>query len=218
MIRKIRSQQLGRELFADGLVGLVLDFVQETWKGIQLPHGIRLEKRITLLFMKELNRCCHEDTAYDWAFFPEVPDCNAEGKEVSRIDIGVSAPGRRQPEYCFVFEGKRLNISRGGRTISNAAEYVGPAGMMCFVTGKYSSGQSEGGMLGYVMDGELNPARSAIVDRINLKRTELRLAPGTAYSPSKQMPKAPFNGETKHSLEKARKFTIFHLLLPIQRN
>jgi hypothetical protein len=75
---------------------------------------------------------------------------------------------------CLSFECKRLNVRKknGGRD-SLAFQYIAK-GMMRFVEGKYSPEVPVGGMIGYVMDGDLDKAYRAIRRQITKHALKLR--------------------------------------------
>lgn len=70
-------------------------------------------------------------------------------------------------EVCLTLECKRLNVVRSqgkGRT-TLARQYV-EKGMMRFINGQYSNDCSVGGMIGYVMDGDVTAAQNAVISEI----------------------------------------------------
>jgi hypothetical protein len=84
------------------------------------------------------------------------------------------------------------------------------------VDGKYGAGHPGGGMIGYVMDGDVPSALEAIKQRISKRRISLRVTPAGDYKPSPMMPMHSQNGETQHQRRDGC-FTIYHLLLPLHR-
>lgn len=83
-------------------------------------------------------------------------DANGDAVTVGRVDIAVIFA--LEYDATLVYECKRLNVvpSSGGKK-SLATEYV-VEGMMRFICCRYGSGVSLGGMLGYVMDGNVDKA------------------------------------------------------------
>lgn len=75
-------------------------------------------------------------------------------------------------EACLALECKRLNVVWKSRPDPLARKYV-LDGMMRFVSGQYSKGFPVGGMIGYVMDGDVAAAHSSVLDQIN--KASLRL-------------------------------------------
>ncbi len=202
------SRQKGWGLFPEGWVGEVLRYIIDVWETIYLPAKIRLETRITKLLVGAI-RQRFETENRDWFVTVEDPDWNQSGKEVSRTDIRFYPPGPNRHSVCFVFECKRLNKSS-----SDAAKYAGTDGMMCFVTGKYSEGLPFGGMIGFVMDGQVAVAQTAISNAIRKKEQLLRLSANGHYKQSPLLPSNSSHGETWHELTNGS-FVIYHLLLGV---
>ena len=202
------TRERGWGLFPDGWAGEVLHCILDVWKGFRLPSPVRLEPRITKLLVGAIRKR-YEAEERDWFLTVEDPDWNESGKEISRTDIRFYPLGKRRYSAWFVFESKCLNTPK-----SNASKYVGD-GMMCFITGKYSAGLPNAGMIGYVMDGNVPRARSAICNAINKKRELLRLSAQGEYQPSPVLDHHKLHGETVHQLSDGR-FTIFHLLLKVR--
>lgn len=201
------SRERGLGLFPAGFEGEVLHLVIEVWATLELPRNARLEPRITKLLAKSLRQRFNEEQR-DGFVTVEDPDSDNDGKEISRTDIRVFPP--KQHLAAFVLESKRLNTPK-----SNASEYVGKGGMMCFITGKYSRGLPCGAMLGYVMDADVSRAHAAVCKAVKKKCVALRLTEnGEARLSAMLRQSKP--GETKHTLPDGL-FTIYHLLLPVCR-
>jgi hypothetical protein len=97
-------------------------------------------------------------------------------KEAGKKDI-VFFPGH-DADFYFCLEAKRLNVRVSGVMRSLADEYV-KEGMHRFVTGKYSRHVHHGGMLGYVLDGDVPRAMSNVLDNIRRHHAALGMdAPG----------------------------------------
>ena len=194
-------------LFPTGFEGEVLRLVIDVWRTLELPRNARLEPRITKLLVKALRQRFQQEQR-DGFVTPEEPDADESGKEISRTDIRVYPP-KQHLDVAFVLESKRLNTPK-----SNASEYVGDGGMMCFIAGKYSRGLPCGAMLGYVMDANVPRAHKAVCEAVRHKRVELWLAKDGDYRASPLLPDEKWHGETRHALPDGG-FTIFHLLLPV---
>ena len=82
------------------------------------------------------------------------------GEELGRIDL-CWLHGHHDEAY-LAFECKRLNVSFASGKRSLAGDYVGEKGMERFLSGKYSAGHEDAGMLGYVMDGKVAGAIEAV--------------------------------------------------------
>ncbi len=85
---------------------------------------------------------------------------------------------------------------------------------MCFVTGKYSGSVTNGGMMGYVMDGQIKEAIISVGKLIKNKRLALKLAKDTGLERSSVMGNSQNVRETRHILNE-RKFTIHHIFLAV---
>ena len=201
------SGERGLGLFPAGFEGEVLHLVIEVWATLELPRNARLEPRITKLLAKALRQRFNKEQR-DGFVTVEDPDSDDDGKEISRTDIRVFPP--KQHLGAFVLESKRLNTPK-----SNASEYVGAGGMMCFISGKYSRGLPCGAMLGYVMDADVRRAHAAVCAAVKDKRSALLLAKDGDYQPSPALESHIWHGETRHLLSDGR-FAIYHLLLPVR--
>ena len=98
---------------------------------------------------------------YDYQFVPlRLTEGQVAGQHV-RIDLAAIID--REGHTYVAYECKKLNVhGADGARRSRAGAYVGDDGMMCFVTEKYAKGLPFGGMLGYVMDGDLDFAYTSI--------------------------------------------------------
>jgi hypothetical protein len=145
-----------------------------------------------------------------WRESPE--DDPASSKEKGRIDLRL-LHGWREEVY-FAFECKRLNVvNKGGRSVSLSSAYVGNNGMMRFITGQYSLTLPEGGMIGYVLDGDVARAKNSVNTSIRNKCRELKMNLSGELSDSSIRPADDQVSETLHHLNSG-KFLMHHLLLP----
>ena len=76
-----------------------------------------------------------------------------------RIDMALLLDQER--ERYLAYECKRLNVVRNGTTSSLATPYV-LQGMLRFITEQYAADLPVGCMLGYVLDGNVNTARTKV--------------------------------------------------------
>ncbi len=203
---------LWADLFPDHLIPNILELVVTTWQRLQKPQPLDYEVPISRRFREALRggKDLHE---LPFTIWPESSETDPDtGKEIGRIDIRF-LHGWREDVY-FAFECKRLRIPYSSRIQSNTGEYVGTNGMMRFITGKYSKGLTSGGMIGYVMDGNLSAAVPAVKKAINKNREHLRLISGSSLDFSSMMPRKQAVKETRHDLTK-REFTIHHVFLEV---
>lgn len=95
------------------------------------------------------------------------------GENLGRLDIAFIPLVPREDIY-FCLENKRLNILKNRKLRTNASEYV-RLGMLRFVTGQYSRMVRHGGMLGYVLDGNISGAMTNVEANISRRHEELRM-------------------------------------------
>jgi hypothetical protein len=141
-----------------------------------------------------------------------VDDINTES-EIGRIDLRLTH-GYRSEVY-FAFECKRLNvIDKNGRTSTLAREYV-MNGMTRFVGSEpqYAIGLKQGGMIGYVMNGKIDGAITAVNKQIKDHYKDLQMKPSKGLNPSSRLT-ANLIRESLHHLPD-REFAIHHVFLPI---
>ncbi len=201
-----------RAWFVSDFVPEILELVLATWETFRLCPSVRLEPRITNLFSDALQDA-YEKQNKCWFIIPEMKQSHPKtGKEVARHDIRFFHRHVGGQRLYFVFECKRLNDVRRGRTIPRASGYT--LGMMQFVSGKYGAGHPCGGMIGYVIDGNVPAAHTAVKARMAKCCGQLRITAHGSYCASPFMPRHAHNGETKHHRSDGE-FVIYHLLLPV---
>jgi hypothetical protein len=132
------------------------------------------------------------------------------------MDIAFIPLVPREDIY-FCLESKRLNVIKSGTPRTYASEYV-RFGMLRFVTGQYSKAVHHGGMLGYVLDGNVSDAIANVEGNIRQRHEELCMTPPGVFSAS-----AVLNGddrarETHHQrAHETSVFRIHHIFMPAQR-
>lgn len=202
------DESLWGDLFPDYLIPDILKLVVDTWRTFLKPKSSDHEVPINRRFCEDLRRE-KDRRRLPFRISPESSETDPiSGKEIGRIDIRF-IHGYRERVY-FAFECKRLRINR---TTPNTHAYVGEDGMMCFVGGKYAGNLDSGGMIGYVMDGDVPRAIAAVSKVINQKSKELCLVTGTRMTVSNMIPDESVT-ETYHTIT-TRHFTIYHLFLAI---
>jgi hypothetical protein len=134
--------------------------------------------------------------------------------EIGRIDLRF-LHGYREDVY-LAFECKRLRIpGPSGSVQPNTSEYVGENGIGRHLSGKYSRGLNEAGMIGYVMDGKIRDARGSIRRALDKARQELRLIEETGLEPCTFHPMETRLAESRHSLPD-RFLRIHHVFLAVR--
>ena len=81
----------------------------------------------------------------------------------------------QERERYLAYECKRLNVPQAGGTRSLATQYV-LKGVLRFITEQYAADLPVGCMLGYVLDGNVNTARSKVCAAIDSHKGEIGLA------------------------------------------
>jgi len=198
-------------LFPDGLVPAIIDLFLEAWDAIPYPAPDMLEEPITRVFYCYL--CQHKKrTTLPFSFSVESHEIDrSTGELLGRIDLRIQ--NGDQEDVYFAFECKRLNVVVKGKWSSLAGEYV-ENGMARFVTGQYAKGLDKGGMVGYVMDGQLDDAILAVKEAVEKKRELLKMGKKATLDDSSLRPSVKQVKETKHRQAK-RPFLIHHIFLPV---
>jgi hypothetical protein len=199
----------------DSMVPDILKLVIASWTEMASPARDEKEDNIT----EELCRILKQNrTSRDLPFqihiqFVEMEPANNE--RLGRLDIAFIPTINREDIY-FCLECKRLNVVSGGTTRSYAAEYV-LFGMLRFVTGQYSKAVQHGGMLGYVLDGNVSRAMTNVEANIQSQRSALCMSPSGTFMPSTVLENEECARETHHdrSHEKQQVFRIHHLFMAV---
>jgi hypothetical protein len=195
----------------------IFSLVDVAWPKVSRPHAAWLEPRITGLLQRAMIN--EQESLYQSnpPFFISEDVKKRDpitGKEKERSDIEVHLRQhyiKGQRPY-FVFESKRLNITRVGVVDSNAHEYVGDEGMGCLLAGTYDAVPDYNGMLAFVMDGNVARAKQSVETQIGRKSHELLLDGEAKIYFSTLMPKGKSHGETHH-FDGSKKTALFHMFL-----
>lgn len=146
-----------------------------------------------------------------------IYDNSAEQEDpIGRLDFRfLGRPQRRDTEWYFAIESKRLHVSFPSGWKSCVSEYVTDhQGMMCFVTQRYSRGLFCAGMLGYVMDGNIKGARNAVAAAIRDNSEQMTRAPPCELTACTILAGDERIGESVHKLEHGR-FVIYHIFIAV---
>ena len=208
------AKEWKRDLFPYELIPEILELVIASWNIFQKPNRLDREVSISKGFTKKLRT--EKNQHYDLPFkiWYELPDIDTLNEDEGRIDILFSYIETPREDIYFAFECKRLRIPYATGLATNNSKYVNEQGMMCFVTGKYSGSVTNGGMMGYVMDGQTKKAITSVGELIKNKRLALKLDKDTALERSSIMGNSQNVRETRHILNE-RKFTIHHIFLTV---
>lgn len=199
-------------LFPDGLVTDIIALVMDGWQGFPKPRRDEREPRITGRFREHLRK---EKglRMLPFTIWPESSETDPDtGEETGRLDLRFLR-GWREDVY-FAIECKRLNVmnTKGSRS-SLAGPYV-EEGMMRFVSGKYARGLDKGGMLGYVMDGQVGDAIKFVDRAVRRRRPALFMRGRDGLSTSSVRECDTHVKETRHELS-SREFVIHHLFVAV---
>lgn len=197
------------DLFPGDLIPQILDLVIGAWARFEKPESTALEVAITRRF-RALLRQERSLRRLTFRIERESPeDTPDSGEEMGRIDLRFSH-GYREEVY-FAFECKRLNVMKGNRRSSLAPEYV-KEGLMRFVEGRYARDLDTGGMIGYVMDGDVPAAVKSVRKAVANRRETLRVV-GSGLADCSFRPGHAQIQETEHEI--GREFRVLHVFLPI---
>jgi hypothetical protein len=194
------------EFFAREGVPAVLALVLNAWEAlVPSAAGEREDAtsvRLYAAMLKKQDRQAHP-------FLIRYQDVEVDvdlAKETGRKDI-VFFPCHDGDIY-FCLEAKRLNARVSGVMKSLADEYV-KEGMQRFVDGKYSRYVHHGGMLGYVLDGDIPRAMQNVLDNIRARYARLGMDPPGEWAESPFRPGDAHAKESGH--RRAHTAVIFRL-------
>ena len=199
------------DLFPASLIPEIIDLVLASWRRLPTPAADALEDPITrklaVIMRRQKER---SELPFLIIIQSDVVDQNT-GDLLGRIDVRIFR-GCKEDVY-FAFECKRLNVLSNGVRSSLAGKYA-DEGMARFVSGKYAGGLDSGGMLAYVMDGDLKFAMVAVKKAIEAKRTELCMDSSGTLATSSVRPRNTRVKETSHR-QAGKPFLIHHVFLPV---
>ena len=226
------SADMRRRLFPTGFGAEVMHLVLETWQTFTLHHRVRHEEPITALFRRALIDG-YLAAGRNWFVTLEDPVTDSMfGTELGRNDLNFFPPNHRGQTIFFTVECKRLNVTRppsvsataravrAGRTpprptFHHLADHYVTQGMQRFVDELYSKGLPCGGMVGYVMDGDLDGAFRRVRTEIQASRDTLRITSrNLLYAPSVALRGWTHSADTRH-LRNDSEFLLHHALLGV---
>ncbi len=199
------------DLFPEKLIPEILELVTSTWDTFEKPARNAKEVPISLKFVAALRRS-KEMQQIPFTIDPEIIELDDTGQYIGRLDIRFKH-GYRENVY-FAIECKRLRIKYENQMKSNASEYVGTDGMMCFITGKYAATLSSGGMLGYVMDGDVATAMQSVETSIKSKKAQLCITSDPVWKHCSYLLQTQHAKESEHTMGQ-HYLTIYHVFLAI---
>ena len=203
------------DLFSDQLLPSVFALVLDAWKRIEKPAADEHENTTSLhLYCALIRGKDRQNHAFLIQY--ENLEIDADLATVTgRKDI-VFFPSLNDEDVYFCLEAKRLNALVSGVRRSLAGEYV-TEGMQRFVDRKYSRQVCHGGMLGYVLDGDIDRAMSKVADAIHRHHGNLGMEPPGEMRASAVRPDDTHAKETRHLRRNGEMlFRIHHLFVASQ--
>jgi hypothetical protein len=195
------------DLFVQQLIPSVLALVLDAWDRIQKPAADDHEDETSLRLFSAMIRAKDRQEHF---FLIRLQDMEVDTDLVrvtGRKDVVFFPPANDEDIY-FCLEAKRLNALVSGKRRSLADEYV-KKGMQRFVDGKYSRHVRHGGMLGYVLDGDVDGAMTNVANAVCRHHESLRMEPPGEMRPSGVRLGDPHAKETHHKRQEAP--LLFHL-------
>ena len=199
--------------FIDTLVPEILELVVDTWSVMPSFQGDQREDPTTEELCRRL-RLQRASAELPFRIDTQLAELDpAAGEDQGRMDIVFSPMVPREDIY-FCLECKRLNVIRDGAMRAYASEYV-THGMLRFVRGQYAAIVRQGGMLGYVMDGDVARAISNVSSAVERRRTELGMDGADGLRPSSIRQDDSAAKETLHrrSTSCAPEFRMHHIFV-----
>ena len=190
------------------------DLLFVAWNMVAVPFGMstkNLENVITDFFYeavtiekaRQMDSC---ERQYCFSFIPG-PRIVYKGRCVGITDIQIQFGNDERRR--FILEAKLLNKPKA----SNAGAYVGTEGMGRFIREeKYGIGVSEGGMMGYVMDKNVDKAKRSVTEKMEKECSSLGMASRGTLKKSSLRDDVY---ETSHIRHTNVPFTIYHIFLPV---
>lgn len=199
--------------FIDSQVPAILRVVVETWDVFPAPYCDEREDVITEAFVKMLKRSrdrCELPFRIDIQFVELDP---ADGEDQGRLDI-VFSPSAPREDIYFCLECKRINAQLRSGDRPYFAEYV-VHGMVRFIRSQYGRRVRHGGMLAYVLNGDVASAIAGVVANIKSHSEELGLDDFNKLDPCSQALGDERILESRHRRELGSSpFAIYHLFMP----
>ena len=190
----------------------ILPLVVASWQQMPSPAPDAKEDDITI----ELCRTLTQNRTIRGLMFQirtQVVELDPmPGEDLGRLDIAFIPMLPREDIY-FCLESKRLNVVKDGKLRTYATEYV-RLGMSRFVTGQYSKAVQHGGMIGYVLEGDISRAITNVAASIQTHYAELCMTPPGVLRSSAVLTSDARAKETHHQRTHEKTlFRIHHLFM-----
>jgi len=194
--------------FPASLVPQIIHLVLDSWKGFSTSQTHEVKMTQEFFVVLERNQ---ESSKLPFLIDIEIILPNKNGtKQRGRLDIRF-IHGHRRKIY-FSIECKRLRVNPPSGFKSLAGDYV-EEGMYRYFNGQYAQGLDKGGMLGYVMDGNVDKAIKDVKRAIEKCRPKFPLKmDGTIHCSTSVS--SPWVQETLHKYGPKSQFILYHVFLP----
>ena len=195
----------------DTLVPDVLGLVLSTWKTMPPLEPNAREDPTTEDLCRRL-RQNRDSSSLPFRIDIQMVELEPQaGEDLGRMDIAFSPPVPREDIY-FCLECKRLNVAQNDGSIRPyTGEYI-QHGMFRFVRGQYAKKVRHGGMLAYVLDGNVTKAMDNVSGIIKKKFKELGMTVPGEMTVSSIRPDECGLKETHHSRRHSQEtFRIHHI-------
>jgi hypothetical protein len=197
-------------LFPAEEIPFILAAVLRSGARLKKSHEIELENNLS----DRLRDLLDQDPNFrerPVELFREIPlydQRRARQKQLGRADlIFLYSTGARKPWPYLTIEAKRLHVKFLSGWQSLVSEYVtGHQGMMCFIEERYSTGLANGGMLGYVFDGDVERAHNSVYKLIEVNREKLKCPEPLSFKQSSIL--------SSYYLAQTRHFFNFPMVFP----
>jgi hypothetical protein len=198
--------------FIDAQVPDILALVVETWEAMPSPAGNELEDKVSELLCRSLRQSrnrCDLPFRIDTQLVELDP---AAGQDQGRMDI-VFSPAVPREDIYLCLECKRINVRGENGVRPCFVEYV-RFGMLRFVRGQYANSVRHGGMLAFVLDGDVAGAISGVEINIRNLSGDLGMDSPGAFLTSTVRPTDARIRETRHRRsQNTEPFVIHHLFM-----
>jgi hypothetical protein len=196
----------------DGLVPDIIRLVVASWHDMPPLASDAMEDPTTEVLCRLL-RLNRDSGALPFQIQIQMVELDpAAGQDQGRMDITFCPLVPREDIY-FSLECKRLNVIKSGEPRAYASEYV-THGMIRFIRGQYAALVRNGGMLGYVLDGDVPRAIANVSNAIQLHHANLAMQPPGEIRPSSVLPVDTRIRETTHNrLHNPGLFQIHHMFM-----
>jgi hypothetical protein len=201
----------------DTLVPDILELVVATWADMP-PLPLDVHENPTTETLCRLLRQNRNSSDLPFQIQVQMVELDpAAGQDQGRMDIAFCPLVPRENVY-FSLECKRLNVVSGGQFRSCATEYV-IHGLLRFVKGQYAAVVRHGGMLAYVLDGNVYQAIDSVAAAVSKHHPNLGMTPPGQMNQSSIRPQDDWIKETHHVRDaNPQPINVQHIFVPSAKN